>query len=105
MFKQFIITGLTVLVLSAGPGAACDPEEMIKELRAQCEDAVKAAVQLIEPLKADITASERGTIDVRLREAGALCNDDKYTAGYAVTVKLARFLGHVEARKGVAPSF
>jgi hypothetical protein len=105
MFKQFIITGLSVLALSAGPSAACDPEEMIKELRAQCEDAVKAAVQLIEPLKADLTAGEHSTIDVRLKQAGSLCNDDKYTDGYAVTVKLARFLGHVEARKGITPSF
>src|SRR5215210_2670203 len=105
MFKQFIIAGLAVLMLSAGPSAACDPEEMIKELRAQCEDAVKAAVQLIEPLKADLTVGERSAVDVRLREAGSLCNDDKYSDGYAVTVKLARFLGHVEARKGITPVF
>jgi hypothetical protein len=105
MFKQFIITGLAVLMLSVGPSAACDPEEMIKELRAQCADAVKAAVQLIEPLNADFTEGERSIVDVRLKQAGALCNDDKYSDGYAVTVKLARFLGHVEARKGITPVF
>jgi hypothetical protein len=104
MFKQFVVTGLAVLALSAGPSAACDPEEMIKELRAQCEDAVKAAAQLIDPLKADLSEGERGTVEVRLKQAGALCNDDKYSDGYAVTVKLARFLGHVEARKGVTPA-
>lgn len=105
MFKHFVMTGLAVVILSAGPSAACDPEEMIKELRAQCADAVKAAVLLIEPLQADLTDGERRTVDVRLKQAGSLCNDDKYSDGYAVTVKLARFLGHVEARKGVAPVF
>jgi hypothetical protein len=105
MKRSFILTGLTVLVLSAGPGNACDPEEMIKELRAQCEDAIKTAVSLIEPLKADLTDGERSTIDLRLKQAGALCNDDKYTDGFAVTAKLARLAGHVEARKGLTPIF
>src|SRR3954452_577069 len=84
MSKHFILTGLAVLMLSAGPSAACDPEEMIKELRAQCEDAVKAAVQLIEPVKLDLTEGERSTVDLRVKQAGTLCNDDKYTDGYAV---------------------
>jgi hypothetical protein len=104
MFKHLIVTGLAALALSAGPSAACDPEEMIKELRAQCADAVKAAVQLIEPLQADLSESERSTLAVRLKQADSLCNDDKYSDGYAVTVKLARFLGHVEARKGITPA-
>ena len=105
MFKHLIVTGLTALALSAGPSAACDPEEMIKELRAQCADAVKAAVKLIEPLQADLSEGERRTVAARLKQAGSFCNDDKYSDGYAVTVKLARFLGHVEARKGITPVF
>jgi hypothetical protein len=32
-----------------------------------------------------------------------LCNSDKYSEGYTVTAKLARFIGHLEARKGIAP--
>jgi len=33
----------------------------------------------------------------------ALCNSGKYSEGYTVTAKLARFIGHLEARKGIAP--
>jgi hypothetical protein len=32
-----------------------------------------------------------------------LCNSDKYSDGYTVTAKLARFIGHLEARSGIAP--
>jgi hypothetical protein len=35
--------------------------------------------------------------------ATALCNSDKYSEGYTVMAKLARFIGHLEARRGVAP--
>ena len=40
----------------------------------------------------------------RIKEATALCNADKYTDGYTVSAKLARFVGHLEAQKGIAPS-
>jgi len=33
-----------------------------------------------------------------------LCNSDKYSEGYTLTAKLARFIGHVEARRGIAPN-
>ncbi|HKG77332.1 MAG TPA: hypothetical protein VKA90_07515 [Beijerinckiaceae bacterium] len=36
-------TFLLAFAVTAGPSAACDPEEMIKELRAQCREAIDAA--------------------------------------------------------------
>jgi hypothetical protein len=47
--------------------------------------------------------AERSSIEAKLKEATALCNADKYSDGYSVTTKLARFIGHLEARKGIAP--
>ena len=38
MSKQLSLKVALILFLSAGPSAACDPEEMINELRAQCRD-------------------------------------------------------------------
>jgi len=35
MNKQLLPKAALILFLSAGPSAACDPEEMINELRAQ----------------------------------------------------------------------
>jgi hypothetical protein len=83
---------------------ACDPEEMINELRAQCRDGIASVVALVEPLRAQLTASERSSVEGRIKEATALCNSDKYTDGYTVSAKLARFVGHLEAQKGIAPS-
>jgi len=105
MFKPLIPTLLAVLILSAGPSAACDPEEMLNELRAQCRSAVAAAAKLIEPMKGDLAPMEFILVQSRLKDADALCNTDKYADGMAVGAKLARFIGHVEARKGLAPVF
>jgi hypothetical protein len=58
---------------------------------------------LIEPIKSALTTPERDTVATKIKEATTLCNSDKYSEGYAVTAKLARFIGHLEARKGVAP--
>ena len=44
MSKQLSLKVALILFLSAGPSAACDPEEMINELRAQCRDAITSAV-------------------------------------------------------------
>jgi len=38
MSKQLSLKVALILFLSAGPSAACDPEEMINELRAQCRE-------------------------------------------------------------------
>jgi hypothetical protein len=96
-------TFLLAFALTAGPGAACDPEEMIKELRAQCREAVDAASTLIDPVKSDLSASERASVVLRLTEAGKLCDNDKYTDGFVLAAKVVRFAGHLEARKGVMP--
>jgi hypothetical protein len=45
----------------------------------------------------------RNTVEAKIKEATLLCNSDKYSEGYTVTAKLARFIGHLEARKGIAP--
>jgi hypothetical protein len=103
MSKELILKAALILFLSAGPSAACDPEEMINELRAQCRDAITSAVTLIEPIKSALTTPERNTVEAKIKEATGLCNSDKYSEGYTVTAKLARFIGHLEARKGVAP--
>jgi hypothetical protein len=103
MSKQLVLKVALILFLSAGPSAACDPEEMIKELRAQCRAAIASAAVLVEPLKSTLTTTERSSIEAKIKEATALCNADKYSDGYSVTAKLARFIGHLEARKGVAP--
>ena len=104
MNKQRALKAALILFLSAGPSAACDPEEMINELRAQRRDAIASAVTLIEPIKPTLTTSERDTIATRIKEATMLCNsDNKYGEGYTVTAKLVRFIGHLEARKGIAP--
>ena len=103
MSRQVILKAALILFLSAGPSAACDPEEMINELRAQCRDAIASAVALIEPMKPTLTAPDRTTVDSKIKEATVLCNSDKYSEGYTVTAKLARFIGHLEARGGIAP--
>jgi hypothetical protein len=103
MNKQLLPKAALILFLSAGPSAACDPEEMINELRAQCRDAIASAVTLIEPIKPALTTPERDTVATKIKEATALCNSDKYSEGYTVTAKLARFIGHLEAHRGVNP--
>lgn len=103
MSRQLTLQAALILFLSAGPSAACDPEEMINELRAQCRDAITSAVTLIEPLKPALAAPDRNTVESKVREATTLCNSDKYSDGYTVTAKLARFIGHLEARSGIAP--
>jgi hypothetical protein len=103
MSKQLSLKVALILFLSAGPSAACDPEEMINELRAQCRDAITSAVTLIEPIKPALTMPERNAVETKVKEATALCNTDKYSDGYTVTAKLARFIGHLEARRGIAP--
>ena len=105
MFKIFVPALLGALILDAGPSAACDPEEMLNELRAQCRSAVGAAFALVEPMKGDLAPMERMLVESRAKDATALCNGDKYADGMALGAKLARFIGHVEARKGVAPVF
>ena len=102
---RIAVTFLLTFALAAGPSAACDPEEMIKELRAQCRESVEAAFNLIEPVKTDLSAADRASLDGRLYEAGKLCDNDKYTDGFVLAVKAVRFAGHVEARKGIAPLF
>jgi hypothetical protein len=104
MNKPLLIKTAVILILSTAPGMACDPEEMINELRAQCRDGIASVAALVEPLKAQLTASERNSVEGRIKEATALCNADKYTDGYTVSAKLARFVGHLEAQKGIAPS-
>jgi len=103
MSRQLILKAALILFFSAGPSAACDPEEMINELRAQCRDAITSAVALIEPLKPALAAPDRTTVESKIKEATVLCNSDKYSDGYTVTAKLARFIGHLEARSGIAP--
>ena len=103
MSRQLILKAALILFLSAGPSAACDPEEMINELRAQCRDAITSAVALIEPLKPALAAPDRTTVESKIKEATVLCNSDKYSDGYTVTAKLARFIGHLEAHRGVNP--
>ena len=103
MNKQLLPKAALILFLSAGPSAACDPEEMINELRAQCRDAIASAVTLIEPIKPALTTPERDTVETKIREATVLCNSDKYSEGYTVTAKLARFIGHLEAHRGINP--
>jgi hypothetical protein len=103
MSKQLSLKVALILFLSAGPSAACDPEEMINELRAQCRDAITSAVTLIEPIKPPLTMLERNSVEAKAKEATALCNTDKYSDGYTVAAKLARFIGHLEARRGINP--
>jgi hypothetical protein len=103
MSKQLALKAALILFISAGPSAACDPEEVINELRAQCRDAIASAVTLIEPIKPALTTPDRNTVEAKIKEATALCNSDKYSEGYTVIAKLARFIGHLEASKGIAP--
>ena len=103
MSKPLLFKTAVILLLSTAPTMACDPEEMINELRAQCRDGIASVVALVEPLRAQLTASERSSVEGRIKEATALCNSDKYTDGYTVSAKLARFVGHLEAQKGIAP--
>jgi hypothetical protein len=56
-----------------------------------------------EALKSTLTTAERISIEAKLKEATALCNADKYRDSYSVKTRLARFIGHLEARKGIAP--
>jgi hypothetical protein len=100
---ELILKAALILFLSAGPSAACDPEEMINELRAQCRDAIASAVALMEPIKQALSTMDRDAVEAKVKEATGLCNTDKYTEGYMVTAKLSRFIGHLEARKGIAP--
>jgi hypothetical protein len=92
-----------VLIVSAAPSAACDPEEMINELRAQCRDVIASAVTLMKPMTTELSAGERVSVEAKIKETTMLCNADRYRDGYIAAAKLSRFIGHVEARKGVAP--
>jgi hypothetical protein len=103
MSKQLVLKVALILFLSEGPSAACDPEEMINELRAQCRDAIASAAALIEPMKPTLMAPDLSTVETKIKEATLLCNSDKYSDGYTLTAKLARFIGDLEARKGIAP--
>jgi hypothetical protein len=103
MSRQLIPKVALILFLSAGPSAACDPEEMINELRAQCRDAIASAAALVAPMKPALAAPDRNTVETKIKEATVLCNSDKYSEGYTVTAKLARFIGHLESRRGIAP--
>src|SRR5262249_45272130 len=103
MNRQLIWKATLILLLSAGPSAACDPEEMINELRAQCRDAIASAVALIESIKPALAAPDRNTVENKIKQATVLCNSDKYSEGYTLTAKLARFIGHVEERGGIPP--
>jgi hypothetical protein len=103
MSRNVLPKAALILLLSVGPSAACDPEEMINELRAQCRDAITSAVALMEPMKPELSVVELASVEAKVKEATALCNSDRYSDGYTATAKLARFIGHVEARKGVAP--
>jgi len=104
MSKHLSFKAVLIFLLSTGPSVACDPEEMINELRAQCREAITSAVALIEPMKPELSAVERASVDAKIKEATTLCNADRYSDGYTATVKLSRFIGHVEARKGIAPA-
>jgi hypothetical protein len=103
MLRQSSVKAALILLLSAGPSIACDPEEMINALRDQCKEAVSSAAGLIEGLKPQLTSSERGSVEAKIKEATALCNSDQYSDGYMASAKLARFVGHLEAQKGIAP--
>jgi hypothetical protein len=103
MSKHLSLKAALILLLSAGPSAACDPEEMINELRAQCRDAIAAAVALMESMNLELSVVERASVETKVKEATSLCNADRYSDGYTATAKLSRFIGHVEARKGIAP--
>ena len=103
MSRQVVLKAALIFFLSAGPSAACDPEEMINELRAQCRDAITSAVALMQPIKPALAASDRNTVETKVKEATVLCNSDKYSDGYTLTAKLARFIGHLESRRGIAP--
>jgi hypothetical protein len=103
MSRNLLPKAALILLLSVGPSAACDPEEMINELRAQCRDAIASAVALMEPMKPALSVVELASVEAKVKEATALCNSDRYSDGYTATAKLARFIGHVEARKGVVP--
>ena len=104
MLKQTAFKVGLILLLSAGPSVACDPEEMVNELRAHCMDVIASAVTLLEPVKPLLAAGERNSVEAKIEEAGVLCRTDHYAKGFAVTARLARFIGHVEARKGIAPA-
>jgi hypothetical protein len=103
MSRKLLPKAALILLLSVGPSVACDPEEMINELRAQCRDAIASAVALMEPMKPALSVVELASVEAKVKEATALCNSDRYSDGYTATAKLSRFIGHVEARKGVAP--
>jgi len=105
LMNRLIPTFMLAFALTVGPSAACDPEEMIKELRAQCREAIESASTLIDPVKSDLSSAELALIEVQLTEAGKLCGNDKYTDGFLAVAKVVRFAGHVEARKGVTPVF
>jgi hypothetical protein len=103
MRRQLILKVALILLLSAGPSAACDPQEMINELRAQCRDAIASAAALMEPIKPTLATPDRNTLEAKIKEATVLCNVDKYSEGYTLTAKLARFIGHLESRRGITP--
>ena len=105
MRRQLILKAAVILFLSAGPSAACDPEEMINELRAQCRDGIASVATLVEPLKAQLTGSERSSVEGRIKEATALCNADKYTDGYTVSAKLARYVARLLEALGLQDVF
>ena len=63
MSRQLSLKVALILFLSAGPSAACDPEEMINELRAQT-DLNKAIAELQRATGNSLTANNV-TVQVR----------------------------------------
>ena len=43
---------------------------------------------------------QRNSGEIKINEATALCNADKYREGFTLTAKLARFIGHLKSHRG-----
>jgi hypothetical protein len=85
------------------PALACDPETMQSEVAAVCEAGLAEPAALLEGLRAHMTEAERGLIDRALAAARHACAEGDPHEGAAEAARIARLVGRIEARAGLAP--
>lgn len=87
----------------AAPALACDAEEMNRELTAVCEAALAEPAAPLAGLHGHATEAERALIDRALAAARHACAEGDPVEGAAEAARLARLVGRIEARAGLAP--
>jgi len=96
------LAAAALLAVAAIPASACDPEEMNAHLSAVCRAALDPTIGWARAVREGASAAERAAIDRALTLAEDACETGDPTVGARESVRLARLVGRIEARLGVA---